>query len=71
MTKIGIEDTLLEYYKVTGKDAIYIVKYVSKFPDDAHQTRTVSINGKSIQFYEKTDIENENSIIFWTLEFVN
>ena len=71
MAKIGIEDTLLEYHKVTGKDSTYIIKYVNKFPDDAHQIRTVNINGKSIQFYEKTDIENMSSIIFWTLESVN
>ncbi|WP_027395121.1 hypothetical protein [Aquimarina latercula] len=71
MTKIGIEDTLLEYYKVTGKNSLYKIEYVDKLPDDVYQIRTVNINGKSIQFYDKTDIENMSSIIFWTLEFIN
>jgi hypothetical protein len=70
MIKIGIEEILLEYHKATDKDWNYIVKPVTEFPEDAFNIRSVCINGAYIQFYERLDIENTSSVIFWVLEFI-
>lgn len=70
MTRIGIEEILLEYHKTTGKDWDYNVKSVSEFPEDAMEIRSVCINGAYIQFYERLDIDNKSSTVFWILEFV-
>ncbi|WP_062062741.1 hypothetical protein [Aquimarina longa] len=68
MTEIGIEDTLLEYHKVTGKGQNYTIKFVDKLPEDANQIQSVCINSKYIQFYERVDLEKLSNTIFWALE---
>lgn len=70
MTNIGIEEILLEYHKTTGKDWKYIIESVEEFPEDAVNARSVCLNGAYIQFYERLDIENASSTIFWVLEFI-
>lgn len=70
MSKIGIEEILLEYHKTTGKNWEYTIESVEKFPEDAISTRSVCLNGAYIQFYERLDIENASSTIFWVFEFM-
>ncbi len=68
MKRIGIEETLLEYHKVTGKNWNYTAQPVDVLPEGAIQVRSVCINGTYIQFYEEEDFEKESSIIYWALE---
>ncbi len=68
MKRIGIEETLLEYHKVTGKNWNYSIQPVDKLPEDAIQVRSVRINGSYIQFYEKEDFDTRSSVVFWALE---
>ena len=70
MTNIGIEEILLEYHKATGKDWKYTIESVQEFPEDAINIRSVCINDAYIEFYERLDIENTTSTVFWVLEFV-
>ncbi|TPN87144.1 hypothetical protein [Aquimarina algicola] len=68
MKRIGIEETLLEYFKVTGKDWQYSIQYIDNFPKDIIEIRSVCINNKHIHFCEEGDLNNFNSIIYWTLD---
>ncbi|TSE07930.1 hypothetical protein [Aquimarina algiphila] len=70
MKRIGIEDTLLEYHNVTGKNWSYSIKCIDAIPDDAFSARAVCINGAYIQFYEQININESSSIIFWALDFM-
>ncbi len=65
---MGIEDTLLEYHKATGKDWKYHIKYVDTMPDFAIQIREVCINKSYIKFYEQMDNETKESVIYWMID---
>ena len=68
MTSIGIEETLLEYFKVTGKDWQYSIEYRDELPNDITGIRSVCINKKHIHFFKKDDLDSLSSIIYWTLD---
>ncbi|WP_024772916.1 hypothetical protein [Aquimarina macrocephali] len=70
MNTMGIEETLLAYHKETGKNRNYTIVPVDKLPSDAREVRSVCLNGTYIQFYERINIEQNSSEIFWVLEFV-
>ncbi|MCX2764541.1 hypothetical protein [Aquimarina muelleri] len=67
---MSIEETLLEYHYATGKNWAYSIEPVEEIPFDVYDIRSVCINNVHIQFYEKMDIDNGNSTIFWKLDFI-
>lgn len=70
MKRIGIEETLLAYHNVLGKNWNYSIQCVELIPDDVFSAKAVCINGAYIQFYEQINTEESSSIIFWALDFM-
>jgi hypothetical protein len=67
---MGIEQTLLEYYRTTDKNWKYAIQHLDVLPEQVYTIRSVCINTTDIQFYEKADIDTRSSIIFWRVESI-
>ncbi len=64
MKFIGLEKTLLEYFKTTDQQWKYSVNQVDTLPDTG-DIRSVVINGIHIQFCEVMHIKEAKSQILW------
>lgn len=67
-TKIGIEDILFEYHKVTAKGLIIAVVHLQKLPDTARNITAACIGNKHVLFYEDLDIDFNTSTVYWTFD---
>ncbi|MAQ76888.1 MAG: hypothetical protein CL613_11235 [Aquimarina sp.] len=67
---MSIEETLLEYHRITGRSQEYLIKVIDEIPDNIYDTRSVCINNQHVQFYEKIDLDKGKSIIYWKLDTV-
>ncbi len=67
---MSIEETLLEYHNTIGKGWKYTIEPIEEIPSDVYDIRSVCINNVHIQFYEKLDVDNNKSTIFWKLDFI-